>query len=41
MQRMESVATRGFSEEEKLQLTNFLDRIIANLKNHARGDSDD
>ncbi|WP_448522631.1 MarR family winged helix-turn-helix transcriptional regulator [Pseudothermotoga sp.] len=41
MQRMEIVATQGFSKEEKLQLTNFLDRIIVNLRTHARGDSND
>ncbi len=40
MQRIESIATQGFSEEEKLQLANLLDRIIANLRNNTRGDLD-
>lgn len=33
MQKLENLAVLGFSEEEKTQLKNFLDRIIENLKN--------
>jgi|UniRef100_A0A7V3YEW9 DNA-binding MarR family transcriptional regulator len=40
MERMEGIATQGFSEEEKFKLRNFLDRIITNFKSHTRGDSD-
>lgn len=38
MQRIESIATRGFSDEEKNQLKEFLDRIVANLKSHLGSD---
>lgn len=38
MQKTESIALHGFSDEEKNQLKEFLDRIVANLKNHLGSD---
>lgn len=38
MQKIEAIATHGFSNEEKNQLKEFLDRIVSNLKNHLRSD---
>ncbi|HEY8541876.1 MAG TPA: MarR family transcriptional regulator [Pseudothermotoga sp.] len=38
MQEIEKIAMQGFSEDEKNQLKQFLDRMIVNLKKHLRGD---
>ncbi|MEJ5228446.1 MAG: MarR family transcriptional regulator [Pseudothermotoga sp.] len=34
--RVEQIATEGFSEDEKHLLTTLLDRVIANLRKHAK-----